>query len=222
MKYVIGNGQSTYLWLNNWHLVGLGIKHMDRGLYDLGRSLMAKVSSITSNGSWRWPRERNSVTQDIIRHPANFIWAEMDPYHFRAGYCYLCFGGSEVCSRWGSLENLAWLPCDDPMWAFITWMDCHGRLPMRDRLARWGVTCEKESLLSTSGSESHESMITFYLNSISLPKLWKHILLKCGVHKPRRSFSEEVAWAAQHCKGGGSASASIHKVAFSASVYYFR
>ncbi|KAI8525975.1 hypothetical protein RHMOL_Rhmol13G0272200 [Rhododendron molle] len=61
------------------------------------------------------------------------------------------------------------------------------------------------------GSESHESMITFYLNSISLPKLWKHILLKCGVHKPRRSFSEEVAWAAQHCKGG-SASASIHKI----------
>lgn len=34
---------------------------------------MAKVSSIMSNGSCKWPRERNSVTQDITRHPANFI-----------------------------------------------------------------------------------------------------------------------------------------------------
>lgn len=50
----VGNGCSTFLWLDNWHNLGpLFQKFGDRVAFNLGRCLNAKVNSIIHNGAWR-------------------------------------------------------------------------------------------------------------------------------------------------------------------------
>ncbi|XP_058198389.1 uncharacterized protein LOC131313912 [Rhododendron vialii] len=74
IKYQVGNGQNTHLWLDNWHPQGPLFKGFGESVvYNLGKSLLSKVSSIIYNGAWRWPRQRNRVTQFIVVHtPADF------------------------------------------------------------------------------------------------------------------------------------------------------
>lgn len=51
IKSRIGNGLSTFLWLDNWHSLGpLFQKFGDRVNFNLGRSVNARVSSIIHNG----------------------------------------------------------------------------------------------------------------------------------------------------------------------------
>ncbi|KAG5535897.1 hypothetical protein RHGRI_023618 [Rhododendron griersonianum] len=67
IKSKIGNGLSTFLWLDHWHNLGpLFQKFGDRVSFNLGRSLNAKVSSIIYHGGWRWPRLRNAAICEII------------------------------------------------------------------------------------------------------------------------------------------------------------
>lgn len=69
IKHFIGNGNFTHLSLDNGHHQGsLCAKFGEGVVYILGRSLEAKVSSIISNGCWRWPGARNAITEEIIRH----------------------------------------------------------------------------------------------------------------------------------------------------------
>ncbi|KAI8554932.1 hypothetical protein RHMOL_Rhmol05G0134400 [Rhododendron molle] len=77
-RSIIGNGQSTFLWLDNWHNLGpLYLKYGDRVAFNMGRSLAAKVSSIINNGEWHWPRRRNPVIAEIIHNTdASLIPAE--------------------------------------------------------------------------------------------------------------------------------------------------
>ena len=67
ISYDIGNGQDTFLWLDNWHPLGpLYQKFGDRVVHNLGRSLSAKVTSIIHNGSWKLPTLRNRDIQQIM------------------------------------------------------------------------------------------------------------------------------------------------------------
>ncbi|XP_058216962.1 uncharacterized protein LOC131327851 [Rhododendron vialii] len=69
IKYQVGNGQNTHLWLDNWHPLGPLFKRFGESVvYNLGKSLLSKVSFIIHNGAWRWPRQRNRVTQFIVVH----------------------------------------------------------------------------------------------------------------------------------------------------------
>lgn len=50
---LIGNGEVTRLWLDNWHQNGVLIKHYgERIRYDAGRDRLCKVSTILHNGEW--------------------------------------------------------------------------------------------------------------------------------------------------------------------------
>lgn len=67
IKYIIGDGKSTYLWVDNWHNLGLLCKRFgDSGDFHVGRPLSAKVSSIIHNGAWQWPRPRSAITREIV------------------------------------------------------------------------------------------------------------------------------------------------------------
>lgn len=63
-----------YGW-DNWHPLGpLFARFGSRVVYNLGRTLHAKVDTIIADQSWQWPRCRNSVTRDILRAtPAHFV-----------------------------------------------------------------------------------------------------------------------------------------------------
>ncbi|KAI8534979.1 hypothetical protein RHMOL_Rhmol10G0139200 [Rhododendron molle] len=69
IKYVIGNGNSAFLWLDYWHDAGPLYKVFGEGIVnDVGSSLLAKVSSIIQNGNWHWSRQRNRAVMKIMRN----------------------------------------------------------------------------------------------------------------------------------------------------------
>ncbi|KAF7124827.1 hypothetical protein RHSIM_Rhsim12G0188500 [Rhododendron simsii] len=68
IKHVIGDGDSTFLWLDHWHTVGPLYKVFgDSIVRNVGSSLLAKVSSIIHEGEWQWPRQRNRAIMQIMR-----------------------------------------------------------------------------------------------------------------------------------------------------------
>lgn len=75
IRSVIGNGESTFLWLDNWHPLGpLYLVSGDRIRFNMGRNLHAKVSSVIVDSRWNWPRSRSSVTQEIMQAtPVSFV-----------------------------------------------------------------------------------------------------------------------------------------------------
>lgn len=54
IKYQVGNGKDTFLWLDNWHLLGPLYKRVGDGVvFNMSRSLKAKVASIFRGGRWQ-------------------------------------------------------------------------------------------------------------------------------------------------------------------------
>ncbi|KAI8531403.1 hypothetical protein RHMOL_Rhmol11G0133800 [Rhododendron molle] len=74
IRYQIGNGTSTFLWLNNWHSLGPLYKRFGENMCsNIERSLQAKVSTIIKEGDWAWPRPRNRYIQEINTNtPSSF------------------------------------------------------------------------------------------------------------------------------------------------------
>lgn len=68
IRYInIDNGANTFLWLDNWHAIGpLFARFGNVVVTDVGSSLLYEVSSIISEGVWRWPRYRNRAIQQIM------------------------------------------------------------------------------------------------------------------------------------------------------------
>lgn len=74
MRWEVGNGQSVFLWLDHWQALGpLYEKYGESVVHNLGRSLFAKVASIIHEGTWKWPRQRNAVSREIIFHYSSYL-----------------------------------------------------------------------------------------------------------------------------------------------------
>ncbi|KAK9275845.1 hypothetical protein L1049_023118 [Liquidambar formosana] len=55
-KHVIGNGEVTFLWHDNWHPLGPLLPRFGTGvIYDAAIPLDAKVSYIIVANAWNWP-----------------------------------------------------------------------------------------------------------------------------------------------------------------------
>lgn len=56
IKYLVGNGNATSLWFDNWHPLGpLLQKFEPRIIYDPGLSQETKVAAIMSGTQWAFP-----------------------------------------------------------------------------------------------------------------------------------------------------------------------
>ncbi|KAI8530160.1 hypothetical protein RHMOL_Rhmol11G0033800 [Rhododendron molle] len=72
IKYLVGNGEIIFLWLDNWHPLGpLYVRFGEWVVSNIGRSLKARVASIITHGDWRWPRLQNPAIQAIIAETPN-------------------------------------------------------------------------------------------------------------------------------------------------------
>lgn len=73
-KYIVGNGHDIFLWLENWHPLGLYSRSLKlNSLIMLAGFLLAKVDTIIDQGVWRWPRSRSLITREIINHTPSFF-----------------------------------------------------------------------------------------------------------------------------------------------------
>lgn len=70
IRHVIGNGNNTFLWLDYWHPQGPLYKVFGVTIvWNVVRSLLAKVSAILQNGEWHWPRRRNRSIMQLLNSP---------------------------------------------------------------------------------------------------------------------------------------------------------
>ncbi|KAI8567999.1 hypothetical protein RHMOL_Rhmol02G0164200 [Rhododendron molle] len=164
IKYIIGDGKSTYLWVDNWHNLGPICKRFgDSGDFHVGRPLFAKVSSIIHNGAWQWPRPRSAITKEIV---SNF-----DP-------SLIPNVSVPDCVRWtlckyGFSHHV-------PRWAFIEWLALLGRLSTKDRLYSWGVVSDQRCVLCQVENESHEHL--FFACAYS-SAMWDSLLQRNNIFR---------------------------------------
>lgn len=148
IKYEIGNGVNTFLWIDNWHPLGpLILKYGDRVLFNLGRSLKAKVASVIGPNGWRWNKVRHPVVRDIIAHTAGSFLPNIQQddsvswvlnvnkiYSVQSAWSNLRASGPKV--EW---YQVVWFKHHVPRWSVIQWMIILGQLPTRDRLCSGGL-----------------------------------------------------------------------------------
>ena len=66
IKHVIGNGASTYLWLDDWHPLGPLIRLTTKEqIQTSGMNIDSKVSAVIDREEWRWPNQE--LLQVLIR-----------------------------------------------------------------------------------------------------------------------------------------------------------
>jgi hypothetical protein len=60
LSFKVGDGQSIFLWLDNWHPNGylLG-KYGHRVVHDAGSTIGNKLSTVIRDGEWCWPPARS-------------------------------------------------------------------------------------------------------------------------------------------------------------------
>lgn len=135
----------TLIWLDNWHSLGpLFSRFCDRVVFNLGRSLEAKVESVIRDNLWCWPR-RNPVTREIMANtPSSLI-----PNSAREDSVVWALSpqGFSVRSAWEAIRivrpavawwKVVWFKFHVPRWAIIQWLAIRGRLSTKDRLHNWG------------------------------------------------------------------------------------
>ncbi|KAI8531931.1 hypothetical protein RHMOL_Rhmol11G0174500 [Rhododendron molle] len=224
IKAQIGNGENTFLWLDNWHNLGpLLLKYGDGVTTNLGRSLHAKVCSIIHNGSWRWHRSRSAIVRDIIAnidptllpHPANedsVIWtlSPTGSYSAKSAWEALRSSVSEV--GW---YHLVWHKRYVPRWSFIQWVTILGRLNTRDRLMDWGIVHDSSCVLCLGNVESQAHL--FFACHFS-SRVWLGIIAKLGTFTRDWSLTFEVSWGSHSCKNK-SVWASLFKLCLAAAIY---
>lgn len=164
VKYIVGDDMSTFLWIDNWHILGpLYKKFGESVVFNLGRSLNTKVASIIHQGSWKWPRLRNAVAREIIAStPSSLIPNTSVPDSVR----WMLTGNGKF-SAWQAVRvvqpvvpraKCVWLVHHVPHWAFIEWAAFLGRLSTRDILLHWGMGADDVCCLCQKEVESHEHL----------------------------------------------------------------
>ena len=94
------------------------------------------------------------------------------------------------------------------------WQVCHGRLPTKDRLLRFGMLGDKICCFC-EGPESHDHL--FFGCSV-LGDVWKQVLEWIQVKHHPQEWNEELKWIIRHGKGKGH-KASILKLEVTETVY---
>ncbi|XP_031247377.1 uncharacterized protein LOC116105097 [Pistacia vera] len=156
IKAIIGNGQATYVWHDNWHPRGplkdrysshivydSGLHHLDSGLHHL-----AKVCEIWDGTRRRWPTANSWALMDM-KDSIDFdpkegegegedvvVWK---PNTFDKFSIKLAWEVTRMHQHRVEWHHLVWFPKAIPQHSMITWMSCKDRLQTRDKLMRYGI-----------------------------------------------------------------------------------
>jgi hypothetical protein len=66
LSFKVGDGKKIFLWFDSWHPAGyLFDRYGYRTVYDAGRDIGPKLSSIIRNGEWYWPSARSDNLVEI-------------------------------------------------------------------------------------------------------------------------------------------------------------
>lgn len=225
IQYKVGNGQSIFLWVDNWHPLGpLYKRYGEDVVYNLGRSLHARVFSIIHRGQWRWPRARNRIIQSIINHtPANFlpdcanadqvVWLPSSNGAYSAKSAWEAVRTKFPVKPW---TKVVWFKTNVPRWAFILWLAAQGKLNTKDRLCKWGMTVDEICPLCCCEKESHQHL---FFGCSYAQVVWNTVWCKTSSTRGPNTLADLLEWFVHNVKGEGF-KCRILKCSLAAAVYF--
>jgi hypothetical protein len=86
-----------------------------------------------------------------------------------------------------------------PRALFIFWLACHGRLPTKDRLHKFGVSVDVKCCFCTK----EETINHLFFGCLDFKLIWHKVLLWMQIAHAPLEWNEELAWLTRGCKGKG-------------------
>ena len=223
IKYKIGNGNDTWLWVDNWHPHGpLLRRYGPRILYDANSNITARVCDIIRDGNWYMPR---ALSRDLIairdELPLyNPVGGDVDrvDWVLNASKKFSCKSAWENLRRHQAVVPWAcilWHKDHIPRASMIAWLACKNRLSTKDRLVRWGMAIDANCVLCGEGDESRDHL--FFVCNFSR-KVWDEALCKCNHNYRCTNWEDELSEVVNRFKGD-SLMARVGRLVFAVVIY---
>lgn len=224
IKHKIGNGESTFLWYDNWlHLGPILPNFESRVLYDAALPANTLVSSIISYSCWIWPA---TVTIDLLelQSASNLLQLPNLPLCDTILWTPFTNGVFSISSAWNAIRyrgnpidwhNILWFSKAIKRQAFIAWPIVQDRISTFNKLSAWGLTMNTTCLLCGHLQESRNHL--FYSFTFT-SNVWGKILRMCGLNRTPRTWANEFNWATHSLKGN-SFCIVIKKLAWASTLY---
>lgn len=223
----LGNGNRTFMWHDYWLPGSARISDSidPRILRRTSIGWNAKVSEAINNGHWMFPRNdrrRGHIWANIPPPLLSLAESEEDwhPWKHHAS------GVFTVESAWEKLRDrkainhlhgLLWYKGYLPRHSFILWLATQNRLHTLDRLARMGITIDKNCKLCNSVEETHCHL--FFQCTYSKSVL-DTALAQGQIQWPQMQWSQFLLWASTAFEGNGTANNHIAKTILAVTMYY--
>lgn len=220
ITHKIGNGEGTFLWLDNWLPQGpLYDIISPRTIYSTGLALNAKVSDIIENGHWKFPISTPDLTtiwQSISWPPCSsnqdiLLWNGSPNFSVKAAWEYIRNRNNTITSH-----KVIWFSGHIPRHSFILWLAFKNRLGTADRITNRGVTTSGVCVLCKSACETHNHL---FFKCPFATQVWEAIAVKTLVCWPSLSLQRIITWASTHLISKDNFQHLIGRLAIAATVY---
>ena len=184
IKMKIGNGQNTFMWLDNWHPLGpLLEKYGPRVVYDSGLDSHAKVKEVIQDSQWCWPPANSWQLMEI----KNKVDVRPNSEEDRAWWQPSPNGCFSTSTAWDSIRSrkdevewyhLVWGQQTIPRHAFVLWMAIRNKLPTKARVMKYGGNVNSGCCFCNN---SLESMDHLFFQCAFSKKIWCRVVTCCGL-----------------------------------------
>ncbi|XP_062158862.1 uncharacterized protein LOC133866371 [Alnus glutinosa] len=211
----------SYIWFDSWQPEGyLFDRYGYRAVYDAGRAIGSKLSSIIRNGEWYWPSARSDNLVDIqSRFPEVAIGVE-DIHVWKASKeVYSC------AETWNKLrvklpdvnwQKVVWFPQAIPRHVLILWLALRDALVTKEKMCSWGFSGSSACIFGYGCQENRGHL--FFACSFSL-WVWPAVVSICLIPNLPVDWEEVIWWFIKDLQGT-SLKANACRLSLAAVVYH--
>nr|KAJ0221413.1 hypothetical protein LSAT_V11C200101220 [Lactuca sativa] len=222
---VIGNGEITYMWYDDWHPLGpFSYVLSPREITSAGFNISDKVKDVVIDSSWFWPEDWCNIIPQLKDHQLPILDdVKTDKVMWRnnAGK-EIEFSIKKVCDDLYDLGNkvswvhLVWFKHSIPSHSFILWLAIQERLLTQDRMRFWDKKKNLNCVFCNTQQDSHSHLFFECPYSSSI---WDVVKDRVEIRNNSSGWKELVEDLMILFKGNN-ISIFIMKIAFAATVYH--
>ncbi|KAJ9535522.1 hypothetical protein OSB04_un001343 [Centaurea solstitialis] len=232
LVHMLGDGRSTFLWSDNWHLAGPLCKFITRReVYMAGLDWNMKVADLVVDGLWMWPPfvwRKIGLVLNVFQPSLKSGVRDKIMWRNKEGILLDC----RVNFVWNDLyfdypnaawSNLIWFSQGIPRHAFFLWLAIKEKLRTLDRLGAWKVTEDSLCVLCNDGMESHSHL---FVECSYSKEVWRCLEGMSGVYNLILNLNgADNSWADLvseliKVNYGKSIWSVVHRLLFAAGVYF--
>jgi hypothetical protein len=197
----IGNGKDTFLWFDPWVPEGTLVDILGDDLTIVPGTELHKVSELIKDGVWDLSSfgfaNIQATIQSICISDADDYWEWKAT---KSGICTLASAWEQIRERGEIFEfyDMVWFPHSSPKMSACLLKAFNNRLPVRERLKRFGIIQEENCVLCTSAIETRDHLF-FQCPYVSY--IWSLCKLKLGILSQNHgSFIHEASFIKEKFK----------------------